>query len=1051
MTKTIRSRALLGAAVAALAPAGLLTATSVITPAAAQDYTSGAIAGTVVDGSGNPVSGASVSVSSQAQGFTRSATTTSAGGFRLSGLPAGSYDVSISSSAGSTSEEGVRVAASSTSNYTFVVGAATGDEVVVTGTRKNLDFANTTTGVNLDVEDLVREIPIGRDLTSLTLLAPGTTQGDDGFGNLASLGGASVAENAYYLNGLNITDFNNYLGSSLVPFEFYKSVEVKTGGYSAEFGRATGGVINAVTKSGSNEFDAKLHVNWEPDALRSDSPDTYSQRNALDSGRSFDMIAEVSGPIIEDRLFVYGIVELNDNVDRDSGILSGNTIVDTQKSPFFGFKVDAYPIDNHHLEFTYFDSDRKTTRTTFDFDTATDTSATNPNGLSEYRFGGESFVGKYTGVLTDWLTISAAYGKNNDRNELIPLFGDAAKPYVVDLSLGGVVCGFGSLCNGQTTTVEDFPQYTQREFWRADADMFFNFMGDHHVRIGFDREENLLVHDGTRTGGGEFPRAYIYRNCGGSARCQGTPALGPNDNYVEINHYKTGGVFDSKNIAYYFQDEWNVTDRLTLNLGVRLDQFNNFTADGSQFVDFNNLWAPRAGFSYDVFGDGRGRLYGNFGVYFLPVAGNTAYRQGAQEYYFREYWTFTGADGDGIPVLGDQMLNWAGGNTCPYNLEPTSTGAGTSSCNVTGDGSVQDPTSSISRNLRATREREIIIGYEHQLNDLWTVGVNYTRRNLRTNAEDVAIDAAVIDFCNDPANGVDQSTTACSSIWTGYHQYTIINPGFDSTIVLNELLPGETEQRTVAFTADQLGYPKAERTYDAVEVTFAREFDGKWNLNGSYSWSQAKGNSEGYVQSDFEQDDAGITQDFDQPEFTDFAYGKLPNHRTHRIKLWGSYAVLENLTVGSQVQISSPRPLSCIGYHPLDQFGAGDFVNLANGYGAASRYCGGQPSPRGTAQETDWLYNMNASVRYNIEIPSGQTLTLRADVFNLFNLDAVQGRNETGENAEPLDGLGNTVDWTADGVCDASEQAAINCNPYYGRATSFQQPRYVRLGVDIDF
>jgi len=1048
MTKTIRNRALLGAAVAAFAPAGLLTATSVIAPAAAQDYTSGAIAGTVVDGSGAPVAGATVTITSVSQGFSRSSTTSSAGGFRFAGLPVGSYDVSVSSSAGSTTEQGVRVTASSTANYTMVVGVQTGDNVVVTGTRQNFDFANTTTGVNLDVENLVKDIPVGRDLTSLTLLAPGTAKGDSAFGNLSSVGGSSVAENAYYLNGLNITDFNNYLGSSVVPFDFYKSVEVKTGGYPAEFGRATGGVINAVTKSGTNDFFAAVHLNWEPDALRSDSPDTFlntdgdiSSRNGLDEQRNMDMILELGGPIVEDRLFVYGMVELNDNVSKNAFASLNTQLVDTQKSPFWGMKVDAYPIDNHHLEFTYFDTDRTTVRTSYAYDSVTDMVDSVQNGQTRYRFGGESFVAKYTGTLSEWLTISGAYGKNHDRNEQTPIFGSFAENYVVNSSQAGVICGapVGGTCTNQTTTVLDFPQFTKREFYRADADVFFNLMGDHHIRLGWEKEKNFLRHFGVRTGSDAIVApngvpgglAYIARRCTGSRTyicTDGDNFYASGTQIMELNYYNTGGEFNSENIAYYVQDEWNISDRLTLNLGVRLDQFANYTADGSQFVDFNKLFAPRAGFSYDVWGDGRGRLYGNFGVYFLPVAGNTAYRQGAQEYYFREYWLYNGVDSDGIPVLTEQLTNF-GASACPFQLNANGTmsapiGMGTSSCSVSGDGSVQDPTASISRNLRATREREIIVGYQHELNDLWTLGINYTRRTLRVTAEDAAIDAAVIDFCNDAANGIDQMTTACSSIWTGFTQYTIINPGFDQTVTLAYPLPGESDLRTLTFSKESLGYPKASRKYTAVEFNFERAFDGVWSLKGSYTWSDSKGNSEGYVQSDYGQDDAGITVDFDQAIFTEGAYGNLPNHRKHRLKVWGNYQATERLSIGSQVQLQSPRPLSCFGYYPSD-----DYIPFVSNliYGAVNHYCNSELSPRGTAQKSDWIFNMDMAIRYNIETPTGQNLTLRADVFNIFNMDGVQERYETGE----LD---------------------LNVpHPRYGLPTAYQTPRYVRLGVDIGF
>src|SRR5699024_9688788 len=106
-------------------------------------------------------------------------------------------------------------------------------------------------------------------ITALTLLAPTAQRGVSAFGDVPSVGGSSVAENAYYINGLNITNPDTYIGSARVPFYFYKNVDVQTGGYAAEFGRATGAVINATTKSGSNVPFLAMHVDWEPKSLQS--------------------------------------------------------------------------------------------------------------------------------------------------------------------------------------------------------------------------------------------------------------------------------------------------------------------------------------------------------------------------------------------------------------------------------------------------------------------------------------------------------------------------------------------------------------------------------------------------------------------------------------------------------------------------------------------------------------------------------------------------------------------------------------------------------------
>ncbi len=110
---------------------------------------------------------------------------------------------------------------------------------------------------------------------SVALLAPGIEQGPRLRRRCGvSFGGSSVAENTVYINGLNVTDFYNRIGFSSVPYAFYKEFQVKTGGYSVEFGRTTGGVINAVTRSGTNEFEFGGEITWEPDFLQATKPAT---------------------------------------------------------------------------------------------------------------------------------------------------------------------------------------------------------------------------------------------------------------------------------------------------------------------------------------------------------------------------------------------------------------------------------------------------------------------------------------------------------------------------------------------------------------------------------------------------------------------------------------------------------------------------------------------------------------------------------------------------------------------------------------------------------
>jgi len=657
------------------APIGAATLVlSSATEAQAQDYTSGVITGVVTDENGSPVSGATVTVRSRGQGFTRTTTTSSSGAYRFASLPGGQYDVTV----GSTTEV-VSVNAGETVGYNFATEGGSGDEIVVTASRETRSFASTTTGLNIDVQELVEDIPVGRDLTSLITLAPGTTLGDSAFGNLASIGGSSVAENAYYVNGLNITDFDTYLGSALVPFEFYRYVETKSGGYPAEFGRATGGIVNTVTRSGSNDFYAAAHLNWIPDEGRSDAEDlqncsftpalvcTNSTIRSEDFASSYSAVFEMGGALITDRLFAYGLVELRDS-QVGTNSRTGNTLTtDSSDDPFWGIKLDAYPLDDHHFELTYFDTRRTTTRTINAISpSGSEYAVLGKTGETDFNLGGYNYVGQYTGHITDWLTVSAAYGEYNNRFDNQPI--SPADTYFSNVS-GQTYNAVpnGGFFNPQRTTTVNSPYTTNREFYRADIDVNFNLLGEHHVRAGLDHETNTLTHNAVRFGPDESVYQLRYCTTTNSLRCDGAPNLNAGDFYVEVNHFNSGGTFEGENSAYYIQDEWRPTDRLTLNLGGRWDTFTVNQGNGSEMVSLEDNFGARLGFSYELDGDGDTQLYGAFSQYYLPIASNTAFRFTGFEEFWREYWTITGVAG-GQPVLGSQITGFTGANACPRRL-----------------------------------------------------------------------------------------------------------------------------------------------------------------------------------------------------------------------------------------------------------------------------------------------------------------------------------------------------------------------------------------------
>src|SRR5690349_9699037 len=188
-----------------------------------------------ITGSADP--GDVITISNPATGFSRTVTVGADGNYRFSALPTGTYQIAENGGSPRTVRVNVGIAA----NVDFTSGGATtlGTVTVVGSNVVNpIDVSSVESTTILTAEQINR-IPVPRDGTSVALLAPGTVRGDAAFGNLASFGGSSVAENQYYLNGFNITNTFKNLNFVQVPFEAIAEQQVKTGGYGAEFGRST--------------------------------------------------------------------------------------------------------------------------------------------------------------------------------------------------------------------------------------------------------------------------------------------------------------------------------------------------------------------------------------------------------------------------------------------------------------------------------------------------------------------------------------------------------------------------------------------------------------------------------------------------------------------------------------------------------------------------------------------------------------------------------------------------------------------------------------------
>lgn len=949
--------------------------------------TTGYITGNSVTTSGAVLADVTVSIENLETGLKRSVVSSADGSFRFPLLPSGSYKI-VAEKDGfrTTIEESVTVGISGKVNVNLALSDASMERIEVTGSAISLvDITSNSTGIVIDSVTLDR-VPVPRDLTSVALLAPGTTKGDSAFGNVPSIGGASPAENAYYVNGLNLTNFRTGVGSSNPPFEMFDSFEVKTGGYSAEYGRVTGGVVNAKTKSGTNEFKWGVNVFYEPDSLREDKPNQVTDGvtrafNDSDENTFWDANLWASGAVIEDTLFFYvlynprsDIFDYKGEIVQDGAVARQSVFKDEDEDAFWGAKIDWYINENNILELTAFSDESETVNSRFN---SANGSIVGDAAIGYTFEGGKNYIVKYTSVLSDDLSVSAMYGLNKANRTSSSALDVNPVIYRTFDSTNQFLAG-GNFSNFLVDVGDD-----EREVFRIDADWY---VGDHEIRVGVD-SETLTASADTVLSGGNYYLIYVD---------DVTDPANPTPYEVRRRTYSSGGEFENKNFAYYIQDQWQATDNLIINVGLRNDSFENFNGAGDSFIKLDNQWALRLGAVYDITGDGDSKLWASYGRYYLPVAANTNVRLSGAETYIHDFRAFEGyADASlDIPVFNEG-------------------GTPTRAQQVFSDGDVPSKDAIVDTSTEPMYSDEYILGYQFQLSDDWSMAVQGTYRELSTTIEDVAIDFGFNKYLE---REFDRSCEECS----GFHYYVLTNPGTDLTFTADDGV-----QYTIP--ADDLNYPESIRKYAAVDVTFEKAWDGVWLLNAAYTWSHSWGNNEGYVRSDNGQDDAGLTTLFDQPGLLDGAYGNLPNDRRHSIKVFGSYQVTDSLNLGINAQWQSGRPKNAFGFHPTDEF--------AREYGSESFFANGELVPRGSLGTTDSVLNIDVTASYYIQLSDDYSLTLRADVFNVLNSDTVTEVDEIYDN--------DSADYVEGGP-----QAY---NPGFGLPTNWQTPRFVRLSASLKF
>jgi hypothetical protein len=940
----------------------------------AQETTTGTLAGQVLDQQSQAVVGATVSIISD-QG-TKNYTTDSTGRFFAPYLTPGSYTVHIKKEGfAEVEQKNITVRLGQRLDLDFSLKLSDRQEVIeVVGAPPAIDVSSTTVGGTID-STVLKSLPIGRNLTSTFYMVPGVSD-SSGVGNSnPSISGASGLENAYIVDGVNIasTGFGG-IGSYSIVFgslgtgvtqDFVKETQVKTAGFEAEFGQATGGVVNVVTQSGTNAFHGSVYSYASTAALQASWKKLETPDGTIntDSTSSYDMGATLGGPVVQDKLFFFAAA--NPQFQRRAflappGFPLENLGAVTRKRNVYSYagKLTYQATASHRFDFSAFGDP---SRGPDGPQRGGSLLASTTSQYSSIKYGGHNQSFRYNGILTtDWLVEASVSHSANSINETPSNDVWSVADYrVTPTAVSG---GIGYYDKGSN---DSNWQYSLK------STNMFEAGGHHQLRYGVQFENIGFFRDINRTGPTFLLPNGQETRTGGSVRIYPDPVLGQFYRVIRAN-WGPNPETNAKYLSFFAQDTWQIGRRLTIRAGVRYDD-QKLTGGGQKACNvgdsqvgagdgtgaaifctytLKNNWAPRVGFTYDVLGSGKSKLYANYGLYYLKVPSDLAARSlssdagvSKADYYDA---ALTQPIPDGVPV-------GATGDTVHFLTSGSSP-------------ALWDP------NTKTSYQNEWVAGFEFEAAPALNLGIRYIRRTSPRVMEDIGTAPVVAYYVEDNLSEVQYFLT----------DITDNTPTDDFA----DLPKSYFEQPVHDMNAVELTINKTGR---------------KFTIFGSYRYSKLKGNFEGSFRSDNGQSDPSITSLFDfptndisytqigAPEFgfrgdirylgTTLGDGILPNDRPHQFKLYGSYK-LADVNLGMALNVGSGAALTILAANPV-YLNSGEIPETLRGSGLD--VLNGDGSSAGFRSRAPAEVFLDLHADYGFKFSGERRVVVLADVFNLFN------------------------------------------------------------------
>ena len=908
---------------------------------AAQE-TTGTIQGRIVDQQALPVPGVTVTATGS-QGA-KEATTGTDGRFTIPFLTPGAYGVRAELQGFKAVEQNdINVSLGQTVDLALKLELGDFKEtVIVPGVIGPIDARSTATGAVID-SDFVRTVPLGRQVSDVTYMAPGVSNSGSVGRQNPSIAGGSGLDNQYVIDGVNITNqgygalgsysaLHGSLGNA-TPFDFVKEVQVKTGGYEAEFGQSIGGVVNVITKSGTNDFhgsvfgytrSTQLEGTWKPFQSVNGTVQTLSSQQ-------HDAGVEGGGPIVKNRVFVFGAIDpqwetRTFQAPAGFDLFNTNGYDRQRRNVSYAAKGTAQLSASHRIDASFFGDP---SHGQMGPQRASSLIVSTTSSFSELNYGGHNQTVRYDGILGSHWLVEGAYARAVNRINELPSVDEwrvtdqTVSPQRTTGGIGVYEAGNRSLNNQ----------------WTIKAT---SFVGAHQVKYGFAYDDVTYSNVNQLTGPTFTAPDGRQTATGARVRILPDPDFG-RIYRVAFANFNSGVETHQKYFNFFVQDSWKVGNRLTLNPGLRYEQEK---LAGTIVKDFElkNNWAPRIGAAYDATGDGKTKIFGNWGRFYARLPNDVAARALSADVTATRADYFDAALTRPIPdgtLAGGVLNHFVLLNPSPSRIDP---------------------------DAKLSYIDELVIGIEREVIANTSFGIRYIYRNAGRVFEDVG---------NTPAVAFDLGVPGAGGVQT-----MLTNPSSRS-----EILPA----------AEFLGarFDDPVHTYQAVEVTLNRRFVDNWSLMTSYRWSRLRGNFDGFYRDDNGQSDPGWTSLYDFPTndpsytaigATQFGYegdirflgqnGILPLDRPHQFKAFGNYAWDSGLSIGLGLNLGSGKPLTPLAANPI--YGSGGEIPTA------PRGSGIQTID-GFRRRTPFESQVDVQASYAVKLGGARSVTLLADIFNVFN------------------------------------------------------------------